>query len=113
MVKNVKPLEARAFMTEHVFTPAVVRRDNAAESTFSASRRVPYRVERRHDYSEEQTRERRGAACLTVAVHVRRQPTITANGERRHGTSTAKPARSNSRFSSASGTYTSSSAHDS
>ena len=33
-----------------------------------------------------------------------RQATITANGERRHGTSTEKPARSSRRISSASGT---------
>ena len=45
--------------------------------------------------------------------YARREATMTANGERRQGTSTAKPARSRRRISSASGTYVSSSAHDS
>ncbi len=66
-----------------------------------------------------QPRRSADAACTSArpvrrkGFHFLRQPTMTANGERRHGTSTAKPARSNNRFSSASGTYTSSSAHDS
>ena len=54
---------------------------------------------------------RRGDIRVTRASG--RQPTMTANGERRHGTSTAKPARCSRRISSASGTYMSSSAHDS
>ena len=63
-------------------------------------------------------RERRQVTDMTEVKstelsYARREATMTANGERRQGTSTPKPARSRRRISSASGTYVSSSAHDS
>ena len=64
-------------------------------------------------YVVQVVRSRRASALRIGSLDQRLRPTMTANGDRRHGTSTVKPARSSIAISSASGTYTSSSAHDS